>query len=177
MIWTPFVVGSEVLCLNCKLHIGVYADTPAHVIAYGIGMSDKDLVAVLLLFGRGTMEVPPKGCLNVRTILEERLQRQDSTRAKKHTVYCSARPLCTAVHAPYVLQCTPPMYCSARPLCTAVHAPYVLQRMPPMYCSARTAVHAPSGPLCRPKYCTISLYTAVYCKTRALCSVGLTCWL
>ena len=136
MIWTPFVVGSEVLCSKCMLQIGVYADTPAHVIAYGIGMSDKDLVAVLLLFGRGTMEVPPKGCLNVGTILEERLQRQDSTRAKKHTVYCSARPLCTAVHAPYVLQYMPPMYCSARPLCTAVHAPYALQCTPPMYCSA-----------------------------------------
>ncbi len=62
-------------------HPPVYNHTyvPAHIVANGIGMSDNDLVAVLLLFRRGTMEVLPEGGLNAGTILEERLQKRHST--------------------------------------------------------------------------------------------------
>ena len=65
----------------------VYTNTiPAHVVADGISMSDNDLVAVLLLFSRGTMKVLPEGGLNAGTILKERLQRRDSTHKHRHTL-------------------------------------------------------------------------------------------
>ena len=65
-------------------HPPVYNHTyvPAYKIAYHIGMSDNDLVAVLLLFRRGTMEVLPEGGLNSGTILEELLKKRQIT----HTV-------------------------------------------------------------------------------------------
>ena len=77
----------------------VYTNTiPAHVVADGISMSDNDLVAVLLLFRRGTMKVLPEGGLNAGTILKELLKK------RQNNMHCKGALLRMYSHIGHVRQ-------------------------------------------------------------------------
>ena len=58
---------------------------PADKVADDVGMADKDLVAVLLLSGRSSMEVPTESCLNSGPFLEKLLTHTHTARPHTHT--------------------------------------------------------------------------------------------
>ena len=58
---------------------GVWVILPADKVADDVGVADKDLVAVLLLSGRSSMEVPTESCLNPGPFLEKLLTHTHST--------------------------------------------------------------------------------------------------
>ena len=51
---------------------------PAHKVADDVGVADQDLIAVLLLRGRGAVEVAAERRLNPRAFLEEILEERES---------------------------------------------------------------------------------------------------
>ena len=58
---------------------------PADKVADDVGMADEDLVAVLLLSGRSSMEVPTESCLNSGPFLEKLLTHTHTARPHTQT--------------------------------------------------------------------------------------------